>query len=183
MEVLAKHGLRYPEDYSFAVVGVHPARWKALQEGTIEAAVQLIPLNFVGIDAGYANLGEVTDYIPEIIFTALIGRSDWLNTHSDAVAALLRSLAEATRWLYDPEHEGELIPLVMDITQTDEKYARRSLGYMREKLVFTPSLEIPAAALEKTLELMVKAKLLEAAALPTARTVLDDTFRRRSLGQ
>ena len=53
MEVLRQHGLNYPGDYEFAVVGVHPARWKALQEGTIDAAVQLIPLNFVAFDAGY----------------------------------------------------------------------------------------------------------------------------------
>src|SRR6202043_838061 len=68
MEVLRQHGLQYPSDYEFAVVGVHPARWKALQEGTIDAAVQLIPLNFVAEDAGYANLGEGTEYIPEIVF-------------------------------------------------------------------------------------------------------------------
>ncbi len=183
MEVLAKHGLRYPEDYSFSVVGVHPARWKALQEGSIDAAVQLIPLNFVGIDAGYANLGEVSDYIPEIIFTALIGRKDWLDSHPDEVSALLRSLKEATQWLYDPSHDGELMPLVMDITQADEKYARKSLAYMREKNVFARSLEIPPAALEKTLELMIKARLLADSARPVARTVLDDTFRGRSLGQ
>ncbi len=65
MEVLRQHGLNFPGDYEFSpVVGVHPARWKALQEGTIDAAVQLIPLNFVAEDAGYSNLGEVTDYIP-----------------------------------------------------------------------------------------------------------------------
>src|SRR5689334_11483211 len=46
MEVLRRHGLNYPGDYTFNVVGLHPARWKALQEGTIDAAVQLIPLNF-----------------------------------------------------------------------------------------------------------------------------------------
>ncbi len=42
MEMLRQHGLNYPGDYEFSVVGVHPARWKALQEGTIDAAVQLI---------------------------------------------------------------------------------------------------------------------------------------------
>ncbi len=183
IEVLSQHGLRYPDDYSFAVVGVHPARWKALQEGTIEAAVQLIPLNFVAIDAGYANLGEVTDYIPEIIFTALIGRREWLLQHPGAVSALLRSLVEATEWLYDPAHHAELIPLVMDVTQTDEKYASLSLAYMREKNVFARSLEIPQAALETTLELMSKAKLLEKASEATARSVLDDSFRRQALAQ
>ena len=34
MEVLRRHGLNYPGDYTFNVVGLHPARWKALQEGT-----------------------------------------------------------------------------------------------------------------------------------------------------
>jgi ABC-type nitrate/sulfonate/bicarbonate transport system substrate-binding protein len=177
MEVLSRHGLHYPGDYSFAVVGVHPARWKALQEGTIEAAVQLIPLNFVAIDAGYTNLGEVSDYIPEIIFTALIGRRDWLIQHSGTVSALLRSLVEATEWLYDPAHDPQLIPLVMDITQTDEKYAGISLAYMRERQVFARSLEIPEAALARTLELMIKANLLEQNAAATARTVLHDTAR------
>jgi hypothetical protein len=36
--------------------------------GLPAAAVQLIPLNFVAVDAGYPNLGEVTDYIPEECF-------------------------------------------------------------------------------------------------------------------
>jgi ABC-type nitrate/sulfonate/bicarbonate transport system substrate-binding protein len=181
MEVLARHGLHYPEDYSFAVVGVHPARWQALQEGTIDAAVQLIPLNFVAIDAGYANLGEVTDYIPEIIFTALIGRSDWLRDHAETVTALLRSLIEATRWLYDTNNDAALIPLVSEITQCDAQYARTSLTYMRAKSVFARSLEIPDAALEKTLELMIKARLLDANAASKARTVVDDSFRQRAL--
>lgn len=181
MEVLSRHGLNYPGDYTFEVVGVHPARWKALQEGTIDAAVQLIPLNFVAIDAGYANLGEVTDYIPEIVFTALIGRADWLESHREAVVALLRSLIEATRWLYDPANDAALITLVMEITQSDAKYAQTSLAYMREKLVFARSLEIPAAALDKTLELMVKAHLLEQGRLAQARSVLDETLRLAAL--
>ena len=172
MEVLSQHGLRYPGDYSFSVVGVHPARWQALQEGAIEAAVQLIPLNFVALDAGYANLGEVSDYIPEIIFTALIGRQEWLRQNGAVVRALLRSLNAATEWLYDPAHDAQLIPLVMEITQADEKYARKSLIYMREKAVFARSLEIQQAALDKTLQLMVKAKLLDPGTFEKARTVL-----------
>ena len=72
MEVLRQHGLNYPGDYEFAVVGVHPARWKALQERPIDAAVQLIPLNFVARGCRLHNLGEVTDYISEIVFTGLI---------------------------------------------------------------------------------------------------------------
>src|SRR5215831_2688089 len=94
MEVLRRHGLNYPGDYTFNVVGLHPARWKALQEGTIDAAVQLIPLNFIAEDSWFRNLGEVTDYIPEIAFTAVIVDSGWAQANRASVVAFLRSLIQ-----------------------------------------------------------------------------------------
>ncbi len=179
-EMLAQHGLRYPEDYSFAVVGVHPARWKALQEGTIDAAVQLIPLNFVAFDAGYANFGEVSDYIPEIVFTAMIGDVAWLAENEARVVGLLASLIEATAFLYDPANDGALVPIVMEITQSDEHYARKSLDYMRRKGVFARSLEVPAAAIGKTIELMAKADLLQPDLLGAAAKTVDDSFAEKA---
>src|SRR5215475_11028700 len=100
MEVLRQHGLRYPGDYEFSVVGVHPARWKALQEGSIDAAVQLIPLNFVAEDAGYINLGEVSDHIPEIVFTAFIVDQAAAQKRRAEIFTFLRGVIEATRWVY-----------------------------------------------------------------------------------
>ena len=41
--MLAAHGLAYPADYDFALEGSHVERWKALQAGTIDAALQMIP--------------------------------------------------------------------------------------------------------------------------------------------
>jgi len=172
-EMLSQHGLNYPGDYEFAVVGVHPARWKALQEGTIDAAVQLIPLNFVAFDAGYSNLGEVSDYIPEIVFTALIGDKAWVDGNRQKVDALLGCLRESTALLYDPKNDEKLLPIVMEITQSDRQYAQKSLEYMRETAVFARDLEIPAAAFNKTIELMVKADLLDGSAKDKARAVLD----------
>ena len=125
MEVLRQHGLNYPGDYEFAVVGVHPARWKALQEGTIDAAVQLIPLNFVAVDAGYANLGEVTDYIPEIVFTALIVDRAWAQAHRAEVVAFLRGVIEGTRWVYDPANDEQLLAMTMEATQAQGQYGRQ----------------------------------------------------------
>lgn len=99
MEVLRQHGLNYPGDYEFAVVGVHPARWKALQEGAIDAAVQLIPLNFVAEDAGYRNLGEVTDYIPQIVFTAMIVDRAATEICREQIVAFLSGVIEGTKWV------------------------------------------------------------------------------------
>lgn len=177
MEVLRQHGLNYPGDYEFSVVGVHPARWKALQEGTIDAAVQLIPLNFVAVDDGYANLGEVTDYIPEIIFTALIVDRAWAQAHRAEVVAFLRGVIEGTRWVYDPANDEQLLAMTMEATQAQGQYGRKSLDYMREKKVFARDLSIPEAAFAKSIELMQKAGLADAGLIAGARAVLDDSYR------
>lgn len=181
MEMLRQHGLNYPGDYEFAVVGVHPARWKAMQEGTIDAAVQLIPLNFVGKDAGYSDLGEVTDYIPEIVFTALIADVGWANANRPAVVQFIRSVIEGTRWVYDPANDAALTEITREIAQAENHYAKQALDYMREKNVFSRDCSIPKAALDKSIELMRKAGLADDAVVAGGHKVLDDSFRAAAL--
>ncbi len=181
MEVLRHHGLHHPGDYEFAVVGVHPARWKALQEGTIEAAVQLIPLNFVAEDAGYPNLGEVTDYIPEIMFTALVVDRVAAAGRREHIVAFLRGVMEGTRWVYDPANDEALLTITEELTQAEGKYGRQALEYMRAKKVFSPDLSIPEAAFAKSIELMQKAGLADDRLAANARNVLDDSYRLAAL--
>jgi NitT/TauT family transport system substrate-binding protein len=181
MEVLRQHGLRYPGDYEFAVVGVHPARWRALQEGTIDAAVQLIPLNFVAEDAGYANLGEVTDYIPEIVFTAFIVDRVAAERQRSRIVAFLRAVIAGTRWIYDPAHDDVLLALTKELTQAEGKYGRQALDYMRAKQAFSADLSIPDAAFAKSIELMHKAGLADDRLLANAQAVRDDSYRLAAL--
>ena len=53
--MLAAHGLTYPADYDFALEGSHIERWKALQAGTIDAALQMIPYDDMATDAGFTE--------------------------------------------------------------------------------------------------------------------------------
>ena len=177
MEVLRRHGLNYPGDYEFAVVGVHPARWKALQEGTIDAAVQLIPLNFVAEDAGYINLGEVSDYIPEIVFTAVVIDDATAKKRRDDMVAFLGAVMEGTQWVYDVANDEKLSAMVKDLTQAEGKYVRQALEYMRAKKVFPPDLAVSETAFDKSLELMRKANLADDRLEASARLVLDDSYR------
>lgn len=178
--MLADHGLAYPADYTFSLVGVHQARWKALQEGAIDAAVQPPPFNFLALDAGYSNLGEVSDAIPEIAFTTVIGRDDWLGANEDAVLAMLRALSEATALVYDSANDAILVPAMMEITQSDARYAQRALDYMRSKTAYAKSLVIPDGAIDTTISLMVKAGLLDPALTQRARSGVDARWARRA---
>jgi NitT/TauT family transport system substrate-binding protein len=181
MEMLAKHGLRYPGDYEFVVAGVHPARWKALQEGSIDAAVQPMPLSFVALDAGYSNLGEVGDYIPEIVFTALLVKRGWANENRATLVALLAALIEATRMIYGTAHDDLLVRIMMELGQTDRNYATRAIAELRRLGAFARDLEIPKAALAKSLELMRKAKLADDAVVAHGPSVVDESFRAEAL--
>jgi ABC-type nitrate/sulfonate/bicarbonate transport system substrate-binding protein len=177
MEMLRKHGLNYPGEYEFAVVGVHPARWKALQEGTIDAAVQPPPFNFLAIDAGYSNFGEVSDYVPDILFTAVICNRSWAQANRRTVTAFLRALSDATQWFYDPAYDAELIALAAEIAQADGEHARQTVEYLRNKQTFMRDLSIPPAAFAKTLELMKKAGVADDALLSRAALVIDESYR------
>jgi len=179
MEVLRRHGLNYPGDYTFKVVGLHPARWKALQEGTIDAAVQLIPLNFIAEDAGFNNLGEVPDYIPEIAFTTIFVDEHWAKENRAHLVAFLRSLIQATAWMDKPANDEPLLSLMAEVIQAEGKYGRLSLDYMRKMRVFPHDLSIPHAAFAKTLELMGKAGF-PAAHAARASVVLDDSYRKEA---
>ena len=59
--MLAAHGLAYPADYEFVLEGSHVERWKALQAGAIDAALQMLPYDYIATDAGFTNLGPVTE--------------------------------------------------------------------------------------------------------------------------
>jgi ABC-type nitrate/sulfonate/bicarbonate transport system substrate-binding protein len=181
MEVLRQHGLRYPGDYEFSVVGVHPARWKALQDGSIDAAVQLIPLNFVAEDAGYVNLGEVSDHIREIVFTAFIADRATAQRRRAEVVAFLGGVIEGTRWVLDPANDDTLVALTKELTQAEGKYGQQALDYMRAKKVFSPDLSIPDAAFATSITLMQRAGLADDRLTANARDVLDDSYRLAAL--
>ena len=59
---------------------------------------------------------------------------------------------------------------------------RRSLDYMRSKNVFARDLSIPDAAFAKSIELMQKAGLADAALVAGAQAALDDSYRAEAVG-
>src|SRR4029077_18242297 len=59
--MLAAHGLTYPADYDFALEGSPVQRWKAVQGGQIDAARQRIPYDVMAVEAGFTDLGPVTE--------------------------------------------------------------------------------------------------------------------------
>ena len=113
--MLAAHGMTYPADYDFALEGSHVERWKALQAGTIDAALQMIPYDDIAVDAGFTDLGPATG---PFSFNAACVR---LPADRDVLAPFLASLAEAVQWFRD--HLEEAADIAAARTSLEPRYA------------------------------------------------------------
>jgi len=116
--MLAAHGLAYPADYDFALEGSHVERWKALQAGTIDAALQMIPYDDIAADAGFTNLGPATGAFS---FNAACVR---LPADRAALTPFLAALVEAVQWFR--AHVEEAAGIAAARTSLDPRYALRA---------------------------------------------------------
>ncbi|WP_018236916.1 ABC transporter substrate-binding protein [Ensifer sp. BR816] len=179
--LLSREGLRYPGDYEFVLAGVHTSRWEALQAGDIDCAPQPAPWNFIAEAAGYNLIGEVNDAIPEIVFAALIARTSWLEANGETVRKLLKALVEAYRITNDPSKESIALPIFERITVPDDaELALRGLRYMRDMGMWPNGLAIPDRALETTIDLMIRARLLDEDHRRSAAGVFDASYLERA---
>jgi ABC-type nitrate/sulfonate/bicarbonate transport system substrate-binding protein len=181
--LLAREGLKYPGDYEFVICGVHTKRWDALQAGQIDCAPQPAPWNFLAEDAGYNRIGEVNEVIPEILFAAVVGKKSRLEVSSSAVDNFLQALAEANVITNDRAREDVALPIFQRITTPESPaLALRGLRYMRDMGMWPQGLEIPAKALETSIDVMIRAGLLEESKRHLAGAVFDRSYLRGALG-
>ncbi|MEI9430236.1 ABC transporter substrate-binding protein [Mesorhizobium sp. Cs1299R1N3] len=175
--MLAEVGLNYPGDYDFVLAGIHTKRWDALRAGEIDCAPQPAPWNFLAEDEGYNLLGEVSAVIPEIIFTAVIGKASWLGANREVVTRFLKALIEAHALTNDPASHGVTLPIFQRITTPDsQSLAARGLDYMRDLGMWPEGLVVPDKALGTTIDLMVRANLLDEAKRGFANGVFDRRY-------
>jgi ABC-type nitrate/sulfonate/bicarbonate transport system substrate-binding protein len=116
--MLGDHGLTYPADYEFALEGSHVERWKALQAGTIDAALQMIPYDYLAVDAGFTDLGPVTE---DFALNAVCVR---FPADRELVTPFLEALAEAQVWFRG--HIDESAAIAAARTSIEPRYARRA---------------------------------------------------------
>ena len=144
-----------------------------MQEDKIDAAVQPAPLNFIAIDAGYSDLGEVTDYISEIAFTTLIVDARRIEGKRKELLVFLKAMRDATAIIYDGSQDKLLISILEELGEAEGPYAQKALDYMRDKRVFPKDLSIPDKAFAKSVELMQKAGLADDRLVANSKQALD----------
>jgi ABC-type nitrate/sulfonate/bicarbonate transport system substrate-binding protein len=167
--MLAAHGLTYPDDYDFALEGSHIERWKALQAGTIDAALQMIPYDYIATDAGFTNLGLVTE---EFALNAVC-----INNHlaeRTVVTPFLHALVEAAEWFRGNIEESAAIAAAR--TSIEPRYALRACQALAADGVIPPDLRPGHAALAAAIDALRSGGLIPAQTPDPAAAALDYSY-------
>jgi ABC-type nitrate/sulfonate/bicarbonate transport system substrate-binding protein len=151
-EMLTAHGLVHGRDYEFVLAGAHPQRWEALRRGTIDAALQLIPFDYIAEEAGFANLGAAATYVPEFAFSTVCAQADWAQAHRGVVVRFLAALLDAVDWLYLNVEAAAAIAAAE--SNTELRHALRACRELTEQHAIPRDLEISQNALARTIESM-----------------------------
>src|SRR6516165_6956355 len=151
-KMMAAHGMHQPADFQFVMAGAHPQRWEALKAGTLDAAIQLVPFNYVAEESGFPNLGEVDEYVPDFLFCAVCTRMSWANENRDHLIGLLRALRRGVEALYDDPVAGAE-GLLGEINMKPE-HAHRACREFVSKKVIPRDLSINPKAFAATLQAM-----------------------------
>jgi NitT/TauT family transport system substrate-binding protein len=150
--MLAAHGLAYPGDYAFALEGSHVERWKALQAGTIDAALQMIPYDYMASDAGFTNLGPVTE---EFALNAVCAGS---STERALITPFLQALSEAEEWFRGNVEQSAAIAAAH--TSVEPRYALRACEALAAAGVIPRHLRFGRAALAAAIEALRSSRLI-----------------------
>ena len=136
-KMMAAHGMHQPADFQFVMAGAHPQRWEALKAGTLDAAIQLVPFNYIAEDAGFPNLGDVDEYVPDFLFCAVCTRMSWATENRDRVIGLLRALRRGAEALYDDPNGA--VAVVLDQMSINPEHARRACQeFVSKKVIPRP---------------------------------------------
>ena len=161
--MLAAHGLTYPADYEFALVGSHVERWNALKAGTIDAALQMIPYNYLAADAGFTSLGPVTEDFE------LNAACVHIDTEREVVALFLQALSEATAWFRG--NVAESAAIAAERTSVEERYALRACEALAADGVLAEALRAGQAALAAVIDSLRSSGMLAGGTDPIAAAV------------
>ncbi|MGE0630088.1 MAG: ABC transporter substrate-binding protein [Hyphomicrobiaceae bacterium] len=173
-DMLARHGLAYPGDYELAIVGGAPTRWKLLQEGSIDAGLQSIPLSYMAEDAGFSNLAATTDYIPDYQFTTINTDGAWAGQNREVAVSFLAALSRATRWVFD--HSDGCAEIAAREMNISHAYGLRAWEDFTGRGIMPEDMTISDAGIATVARLMARGGMLGGAAASDPGPAIDRSY-------
>ena len=176
-EVLSKAFKLKEGDYRYLVVGTSPERYAALKAGSVQATFMGPPFNFRAQQDGFTKIITFHEILGPIQFTADFAHMNFLKSNRNEVVRYLKTMIEATNWLYDPKNKEEALAIHMKILKSKPDIAAQDYKYLVEEFQpFPRNGAVNKAAMEKTIDLRAKEGTYKGKKVPAYTEYIDNSF-------
>lgn len=175
LRVMARKNGLGDNDYDVIYAGGTPDRFVQLLSGAVAGAVLTNPHDFLALQQGFVELGNVPDYLPHWEQNNIVVDMRWAASHRADLEAFLRAHIRGTQFFYDPANRDEVISILAAKTKSTRETAAATYDlYVREQVFgrdATPSLD----GIKANLDVFVAMGEL-APPLPPAASFVDTSF-------
>ena len=147
-------------DYEIAAVGGAPTRWKLLQEGKIDAALQPFPPSYESDAAGFSNLGPIATYVPDYEFTVVFADAGWAKANASLVTSYLRALRRGQAFM--SSNPDETTAIAARELRTSPALAARALADTARIGIIPDGLSVSDKGLARVFSTLQRAGLVAA---------------------
>ncbi len=176
-EIMEKAFKLKESDYKLLVVGTSPDRYAALKGGSVQATFMGPPFNIRAIKEGYSDLAVWHDILGPIQFVSTFAYNDYLKSHREDTVKYLKSIIQATQWLYDPKNKEQAIALHMKVLKSKPEIAESDYKYVIEDFKpFSPEGDLSDAGMKKTMDLRVADGMYKGKKVPSWTDFVDSSY-------
>ena len=176
-EVMEKAYKLKENDYKLLVVGTSPDRYAAIKGGSVQATFMGPPFNFRAVKDGFTKLANWHEYLGPILFTADFADTSYIKSNRSEIVRYLKSIVEATRWIYDPKNKEEALAIHSKVLKSTHDLAEQDYKYLIEEFKpFPKDGTVSKVAFEKTMELRVKDGLYQGKKVPPMSEYVDSSL-------
>jgi NitT/TauT family transport system substrate-binding protein len=176
-EVLLKAFKLKEGDYRYLVVGTSPERYAALKAGSVQATFMGPPFNFRAQQDGFTKIITFHEILGPIQFTADFAHMNYIKSNRDNLVRYLKSMIEATNWLYDRKNKEEAIAIHMKVLKSKRDIAEQDYKYLVEEFQpFPRNGTVNKAAMEKTIDLRAQEGTYKGKKVPAYTEFIDNSL-------
>lgn len=176
-EILEKAYNLKENDYRLLVVGTSPDRYAALKGGAVHATFMGPPFNFRAEREGFTKLTTFHEHLGPIQFVVEFAHEDYIKSNRAEIVKFVKSMIEGTRWLYDTKNKEEALAIHMKVLKSTREAAETDYHFMVEEFKPWPSDgSVSKQAIEKTMDLRVKAGKYEGKKIPSYTRYIDNSL-------
>ncbi len=178
-----KAGLDPVQDVDLLFAGATPDRFSALVSGGVDAAALSTPAAFAAEGKGFANLGLMGPYTPDLPYIAYYASSAWAKDNRPALVAFVKGLQRGTAFIYDPNNREAAAKILAEFTRVDQDVALKTYDLIIKIKAFAPDAGFSDAGVNAVQQVLIDSGEVKPPLQPVAALYDDSYVKEASAGK